>query len=86
MPGTGKEALSDLCDYLKIKGIAPEQIKHISGPLSLNLVADTEEYFPQAEYHVDRFYVVQALNEAMEQIRKQENGHTKKLTKIMPYC
>lgn len=75
--GVGKTALLNLHDYVKNKGFDPNQIKHITGPLSSTLPIEVALYFPEAEYHVDRFYIIQALDEAMIQIYKQETKHSK---------
>ena len=80
--GIGKEALQDIRHYLSSKGILPEQIKHVTGPLSSDLQssADFKTCFSNAEYHVDRVYILRLLNDAIDQIRKKESYRTKTLT------
>ncbi|MEK6615651.1 MAG: transposase [Bacteroidota bacterium] len=75
----GKKALQDMRNYLVSKGIPPEQIKHVSGPLpkineshrSSPFAEDVKTCFSNAEYHVDRLYIIELLNKAMDQVRKK---------------
>ena len=84
--GTGKEALQDIRAYLSNKDISVEQIKLVSGPFPSNLqslfgfLENTKACFPHTEYHIDRLYIIQLLNDAVDQIRKKESYCTKKLT------
>lgn len=83
--GIGKNPLQDAHTYLENKGISSQQIKHICGPLLTDISGDSSfiknvtKFFPQAEYHIDRLYIVELLNNAMNQISKKEKQRTKKL-------
>ena len=85
-PNIGTEALQSIYRYLINKNITSSQIKHISGPFPneskqfINFFENTKIIFPSAHYHIDRLYVTQKLNKAMDQIRKKETGRTKELT------
>lgn len=80
--GSWQEALQDIRNYLTRKGIPPEQIKHVNGPLpsDLQFSSDFKACFPNAEYHVDRLYITRLLNDAVDQIRKKKSYRTKKPT------
>jgi|GEM_PF-6173639 len=79
-PYANQRAIQDLYEYLKQKNISSLQIQQVTGPLSPDFAKHIKQYFPQASYCVDRFYVIQALNIALNHTRKKEKGHTKKLT------
>ncbi len=68
----GNEALQDCQKYLEAKGISSLQIKHISGPLSFEQMKNIKNYFPNTTYHVDKLYIEQELNHAIEKAMKQE--------------
>ena len=78
--GSPQTAFKNVRTFLESKGINAEHIKHITGPLSSRFSRDAKTYFPKAEIHIDRLFILQILNEAVDQVRKQETGTTKELT------
>lgn len=80
--GKSEETLQKIKAYLESKGINPLQIKHISGDFfNQPLSADVQICFPNAILYWDRFYVLQHLNNAMDQVSSTERKNIKTLTK-----
>jgi transposase len=50
----------------------PEQIRELCMDLSPAYLKGAREVFPQAEVTLDRFHISKLLNEAMDQVRRQE--------------
>lgn len=91
--GIGQEALQDVRNYLVSKGIPPEQINHVSSPLpktneshrSYRFLEDVKTCFPSAEYYVDRLYIIELLNDAMDQIRQKATKGTQETKDLTEY-
>lgn len=80
--GKAQETLQKIKAYLESKGINPLQIKHISGDFfDHTSLASTQHYFPNATLYWNRFYVLQHLNEIMDQISRTERKNIKRLAK-----
>ena len=70
--GKGKNTLKAIKEHIENKGISAKAIKNISMDLSPSFISGARENFPEAEIHFDRFHVIKLLNEAMDEVRKQE--------------
>lgn len=70
--GKGKQSVYDIQHYLSLKGVAKRQIKQVSMDLSPAFISATQESYPKASIHFDRFHVVKLLNEAMDAVRRAE--------------
>ena len=80
--GKNQDSLQQIKTYLENKGIDPIQIKHISGNLfNQTLLTQLKSCFPNATLYCDRLYILQHLNEAMDQVSSTERKNIKKLTK-----
>ena len=77
--GKDKQAVKKVRSYLENKGVSPKNIKNASMDMSPSYIAGVSENFTEAEIHFDRFHVVKLLNEAMDEVRKQERKEHKEL-------
>ena len=59
-------------DYLETKGCSKEQIEQVSIDLSPAFIQGATDNFPNADITFDRFHVKKLLNEAMDDVRKNE--------------
>ncbi len=77
----GKDAntIKEIKNYLENKGVRPEQIKQTSIDLSPAFISGIIKHFPVANITFDRFHVVTLLNEAMDDVRKQERKEHEQL-------
>lgn len=70
--GKDAQTLEKMSNYLVSKGVEATQIKHASIDLSPSFISGLKAHFPKAEIHFDRFHVKKLLNEAMDNVRKNE--------------
>ena len=70
--GKDQQTIDRLKLYLKDKGVAAENIKHVCIDMSPAFITGIRENFPEAKLIFDRFHVVKLLNEAMDEVRKKE--------------
>ncbi|MBP6386390.1 MAG: ISL3 family transposase [Pseudarcicella sp.] len=74
----GKNAgtIAQIKDYLETKGCPKEQIEQVSIDLSPAFIQGATDNFPNASLTFDRFHLKKLLNEAMDEVRKNERkGH-----------
>ncbi|MBF0526959.1 MAG: ISL3 family transposase [Deltaproteobacteria bacterium] len=70
--GKGAETLSAFKqDLIAHKG-KQEQIKDVCCDMSPAFIAGTEKTFPSAEITFDKFHVLKIINEAVDEVRRQE--------------
>lgn len=82
LKGKNQETIQQIKDYLSNKGIEASQIKHISGNFfNQTILTELTSSFPHATLYCDRFYVLQLLNNAMEQVSNTERKNIKKVAK-----
>jgi len=77
----GKEAetLSKFNEYIESKGIKGTQIKEVSMDMSPAYISGVTEIFAEAKIVFDKFHVMKIVNEAMDQVRKQERREHEEL-------
>ena len=70
----GKDAntIKRIKEYLESKGASASQVTQASIDLSPAFISGILKHFPEASITFDRFHVVKLLNEAMDEVRKQE--------------
>lgn len=73
---TGKDAevLQEFCLFLDGKGVAPSQIKEVCCDMSPSFISGVESNFPNASITFDKFHVMKMVNEALDLVRRQEQG------------
>lgn len=69
--GKGMDAIERFCDYLRIQGGDPDNIWVVSADMSGTYESGVGKYFRNATLVWDRFHLVQAVNNALNDIRKR---------------
>ena len=69
--GKGIDAIERFCDYLGIQGGDPDNIWVVSADMSPAFESGVEKYFRNATLVWDRFHLVQAINNTVNEIRKK---------------
>lgn len=72
--GKGSEVLQDFCQFLNSKGGSPSQINEICSDMSPSFISGIEKNFPNACITFDKFHVMKLVNEALDQVRRQEEA------------
>lgn len=67
--------------FLIQRGIDPNQIAEVCCNMSAAFIAEIEEHFPAAQITVDKFHVMKLVNEAMDDIRREEQKEVVELKK-----
>lgn len=70
--GKDAEVLTTFKGDLEAHGGKAEQIKEFSLDMSKAFIAGIETDFPEAELTFDKYHIVQLLNQAMDEVRRQE--------------
>ena len=70
--GKDAQTVTQIKDYLEIKGCSKEQIEQVSIDLSPAFIQGATDNFRNANITFDRFHVKKLLNEAMDDVRKNE--------------
>lgn len=73
---TGKSAdvLREFCQFLDKKGVERSQIKEFCCDMSPAFISGIEEHFPKASITFDKFHVMKMVNEALDNVRRQEQS------------
>ncbi len=71
--GKDEKAVDALKAHLGEKGVPPGQIKHVSMDMSPAFISGVTRNFPQSAIVFDRFHIAKMLNEAVDEVRKQES-------------
>lgn len=79
--GKGKESLEHFKAYLESKGSSASQIREICCDMSAAFIRGIEDYFPDAQITFDKFHVMKMVNEAVDDVRIEEQKHTPELKK-----
>lgn len=69
--GKGKETLQEFMNT-KLTEAQRLKVKHASCDMSEAYIGVIEDQLPNAKLVIDRFHIVKALNEALDEVRKQE--------------
>lgn len=70
--GKGMDTLEKFKQHLDDKGVVPEQIQEVCCDMSPAFIRGIEEQFPKAEITFDKFHVMKMVNEAVDDVRKEE--------------
>lgn len=70
--GKDADTVTQIKDYLETKGCPKEQIEQVSIDLSPAFIQGVSDNFPNASITFDRFHIKKLLNEAMDEVRKNE--------------
>ncbi|KXG43745.1 ISL3 family transposase [Tepidibacillus decaturensis] len=81
MEGKGADVLRVLLGHLQEKGIDPSQIEEFCCDMSPAFIAGIEKNFPQSHITFDKFHVMKMVNEAVDQVRKEEQQEVPALKK-----
>ncbi|MDP4087051.1 MAG: ISL3 family transposase [Bacillota bacterium] len=79
--GKGSHGLRTFSDFLQEKEINPENIKEICSDMSPAFIKGVEDEFPNAHITFDKFHVMKLVNEALDQVRRQEQNEQPGLKK-----
>jgi len=80
-PGKDATTVTNFKDDLKGHGGRPEQIQEACCDMSPAFIAGIGETFPQAEITFDKFHVMKIINEAVDQVRREEQKEHPELKK-----
>lgn len=69
--GKGLDAIERFCEYLRVQGGDPDNIRVVSADMSSTYESGVERYFRNATLVWDRFHLVQAINKDLNDIRKR---------------
>ena len=70
--GKDKEAFAHALVDMEVRGGDREKVRTVTMDMSTSYIAAVNEYMLQAEIVFDRFHIVKKMNEAVDQIRKEE--------------
>ena len=71
-PGKSKDTIKAFRDELCARGVPLDQIEEFSSDLSTAFVPAIKEYFPKARLTLDKFHLVKLVNDAVDQVRREE--------------
>ncbi|WP_335872629.1 ISL3 family transposase [Bacillus sp. 2205SS5-2] len=77
--GKGTSVLRDFCQFLDSKGVPCSQIKDFCCDMSPSFISGIEEIFPEASITFDKFHVIKMVNEAVDNVRRQEQANQPEL-------
>ena len=77
--GKDAETVESFKDDLKKHSGEPEQVEDVCCDMSPAFIKGVEENFPQAAITFDKFHVMKIVNEAVDQVRRQEQLENKYL-------
>ncbi|MUV37094.1 Transposase for insertion sequence element IS1557 [Lentibacillus sp. JNUCC-1] len=72
--GKGADVLQDFCLHLDHKGVSRSQIEDICCDMSPSFISGIEKNFPNASITFDKFHVMKLVNEALDQVRREEQA------------
>lgn len=70
--GKGAETVEEFAEYLKIRNGDPQKIQEASLDMSPAFINGVETYLPNAQLTFDQFHLMKLLNEAVDEVRRQE--------------
>lgn len=79
--GKGKESLERFKVHLASKGVEATQIQEICCDMSPAFIRGIEDHFPEARITFDKFHVMKLVNEAVDDVRIEEQKHAPELKK-----
>lgn len=79
--GKGSVGLLTFKKFLTGRGIDPTQIEEACCDMSAAFIAGIEEHFPTAQITFDKFHVMKLVNEAVDEVRREEQKEVVELKK-----
>lgn len=79
--GKGKDSLERFKEHLASKNVEPKQIQEICCDMSPAFIRGIQEQFPDAQITFDKFHVMKMVNEAVDEVRIEEQKSTPELKK-----
>jgi transposase len=79
--GKGKETLGQFKKLLTTKGVAADQIQEVCCDMSPAFIRGIEDHFPSAQITFDKFHVMKLVNEAVDDVRIEEQKQAPELKK-----
>ena len=70
--GRDGDTLGRFAEDLRAHGGDPKQITELTMDMSAAFISGAERYFPQAEITFDKFHVMQAASQALDEVRRRE--------------
>lgn len=77
--GKGMDTLKRFKEQLSLKGASAEQIEDVCCDMSPAFIRGIQDYFPQAEITFDKFHIMKLVNEAVNDVRIQEQKQAPEL-------
>jgi len=71
-PGKDAGTVKEFADELTLHNAHASQIKHAAMDMSASYISGVTDHFPNAEITFDKFHVVQLLNKAIDEVRREE--------------
>lgn len=70
--GKGSETVKGFADYLAEHNGKPEQIEAVSCDMSPAFIKGVNDHLPNAEITFDKFHILKIINEAVDDVRREE--------------
>jgi len=71
-PGKDSETVKSFAEELPKHNAQPDQIKEVTIDMSPAFISGVTEHLPEADITFDKFHVIKALNEALDEVRRTE--------------
>jgi transposase len=79
--GKGAEGLKTFVSFLIDRGIATEQIEEFCSDMSPSFISGIMQHFPKSHITFDKFHVMKMVNEAVDEVRREEQKDVMELKK-----
>lgn len=79
--GKDRSVLKQFASFLEERQVPSEQITDVCCDMSPAFIAGIETYFPKADVTFDKFHVMKWVNEAVDQVRREEQKDVHELKK-----
>lgn len=76
--GRDSSTIKAFADELGKHGGTPDQIKEVAIDMSTSFISGVEKYLTKAKITFDKFHIIKALNEALDEVRREEQ-------KLLPF-
>ena len=70
--GKGSDTVKEFAEFLAEHGGKPEQISDVSCDMSPAFIKGVAENLPKAEITFDKFHILKIINEAVDEVRREE--------------
>jgi len=79
--GLGKDvdSVKHMKECMQKKGLNPDKISEVCMDMSPAFIAGVKNYFPSSNITFDKFHVVKLLNEAIDEVRREERRNSASL-------